>query len=72
MIRFHIADLEYEFHCEVQQRFSSAFGVFSLVLHYGFDLVSQAGETRTILEVMSPALLHQTVHLVLKWEKHSN
>lgn len=43
---------------------SSAFRVLSLVLHDSFNLVFQAGETRPLLEVVCPALLHQTVHLV--------
>lgn len=41
----------------------SAFQVFSFILHDALNLASQAGETRSLIEAVQPALLHQAVDL---------
>lgn len=41
----------------------SALRLLSLLLHDGFNFVSEAGEMWPLLKVVRPALLHQTVHL---------
>lgn len=50
--------------------FYRASGLLSVILQDRFNLVSQAVETRPLVVVVCPALLHQAVHLVLQSEEY--
>ena len=54
--------------CEVRSGSFSAVRVLSVILHDRFNLVSQGVETWPLVEVVRPALLHQTVHLAVREE----